>query len=135
LNRNKLPKPAKHIFEEFIYKEISFDCFPVQKSNQKKTASISFNEDVIAILNYIYYRMWQNRLNKKNNNQEVVKVSYSIIAKFSRVNKTTVERLVPYIIEIKLLHLISGGGKTKKAGTYCPGEKIYELYSQFYSHS
>lgn len=126
----KHPRAAKDIFTMFVYSNKSFDCFPVVETYYKKTSPLSFDEHAISICNYLYYRMFQNRLLKECNFQEVVKVSYSQIAKNSRVPIETVKRLVPYLIGIKLIKLIDGGGKSKRMGTYCAGDFIHELYPQ-----
>lgn len=130
IKESKLPKPAKDIFEEFIYKECSLDYFPILPSNQKNVLDFSLNSDVISVVRYMFYQMYRNRIKPEYNRQEVATLSYPNIAKFSRVPIAIVKRVVPYAIDIGLIHLMEGGGKTRRKGTYCPGVKIHEFYPQ-----
>ena len=124
-------KPAKDIFEDFIYSNNSLEELLPLTTKYKDNRTFFLSREFIAIYRYIYFVMWKNRIKVASQNSEICMASYKQIAKFSRCSVPTVERAILYGEFYGLI--VSLPRKRGQKHRLIVGELIYKLYPQYSS--
>jgi len=92
------PEPTKNIFEIFLFTKTSFNMpvFTKTATNPKNSRQFSFDAEFIAVFRTMFMNMYQNRIKPEYDYLETCHLSFSQIAKLSRVSKDIVYRAIQY---------------------------------------